>query len=124
MGNYLYGLSYNFPIQSSAADISNKRLLADIMNDKVDALMYAYNWVHDDYLFRSLTNSGAKKEPPMHYPYHVCSSDGSALAHAVTEADAVKEAERRAAASPGNTYYVTKAIAKSVTQQPVVTTRL
>ncbi len=59
------------------------------------------------------------------YPYHVCSSDGTPLSHHSDEAAAIAAAESRAKATPGHTYYVTKAVAKShVTPPPTITTRL
>ena len=61
----------------------------------------------------------------MTYQYHVCNERGEPLSHAVSEADAIRDAESRARATPGSAYYVTKAIAKSfVAPVPSITTRL
>lgn len=87
---------------------------------------YANYSLHD----RMLTKYGALYGPlpeglRMFYPYHVCTTDGIAEAHAATEADAIRDAESRARANPGKAYFVTKAIAKSyVAPAPAITTRL
>lgn len=121
-----YNRAFNIPFQSSAAYESNKGLAAflDTVQRETDELVKKYYADCDALAY----GRGKKTETEVFYTL-ITGKPGIdtsyTYAHYTSEADAIRDAEARAKASPGLAVFVMKAVAKSyVEKTPAITTRL